>query len=61
MLIEINKQTLILKNGERKSFLTKPKYQFIYPNEQNKFMVPNLEKKGDYYLNLCLSKLTNKY
>ena len=23
-------------------------------------MVPNLEKKGDYYVNLCLSQLANK-
>ena len=45
---------------EGKAFLTKPKHPFTYPNEQKKFIVPNYEKKGDYYMNPCLSKLTNE-
>ena len=32
-------------------------HQFIYPNEENEFMVPNHEKKGDYCINPCLSQL----
>ena len=28
-------------------FLMKSKHQFIYPNNENVFMVPNHEKKGD--------------
>ena len=36
-------------------FLVKPKHQFIYPNEENQFMVPNHQKKGDYFVNPCLS------
>ena len=39
---------------------TKPQHPFTYPNEQNEFMVPNYEKKRDYYVNPCLSKLTNE-
>ena len=39
----------------RDVFLIKPKYQFIYPNEENVFVVPNHEKKGDYYKSPCLS------
>ena len=45
---------------EGKTFLMKPKHQFIYPNEHNEFMVANHEKKEDYCVNPCLSKLTNK-
>ena len=33
-------------------FLKKSKHQFIYPSEENMFMVPDHEKKGDYYVNL---------
>ena len=29
----------------------------IYPNEENVFVVPNHEKKGDYYVNPCQSQL----
>ena len=45
---------------EEKAFLMIPEHQFIYPNEQNKFIVRNHEKKEDYYMNPCLSKLTNE-
>ena len=31
-------------------FIMKPKHQFFYSNEKSKFMVPNQEKKGDYYV-----------
>ena len=42
-------------------FFMKSKQQFIYPNEENKFMAPNHEKKGDYYANSCLSQFTNEH
>ena len=31
----------------------------LYPIEENVFMVPNHENKGDYYVNPCLSKSTD--
>ena len=34
-------------------FLMKPKYQFIYPNKENEFVVHNHWKNGDYYVNPC--------
>ena len=43
------------ENGGRKSTLNEQSINFIYPNEENKFMVPNYEKKSDYYLNPWLS------
>ena len=58
MFIPIDKWTLILKMVGSEVFLMRPKGQFIYPNEENVFMVPNHEKKGDYYVNPCLSQLT---
>ena len=42
-------------------FPMKPKHPFIYPNKENEFIIPHLEKKKDYYVNLCLSKWTDKY
>ena len=42
---------------ESEAFFMKPKHQFIDPNEENAFMVPNHEKKGDYYVNSCLSPI----
>ena len=36
-------------------FPIKEKHQFIYPNEENEFMVANHEKKEDYYMNPYLS------
>ena len=46
---------LILENGGRKSFSMKPKHNIIYTKEENVFMVPNQENKGDYYMSPCLS------
>ena len=60
MIVPIDKWTLILKNGRKWSFLMKPKHQFIYPNNKNAFMVPNHEKKVDYYVNLCLPYLMDE-
>ena len=36
------------KNGEKKAFFAKPKHQYMYPNDDNMFVVPNNEKSGDY-------------
>ena len=36
---------------ESEHFLMKPKHQFIYPYKENEFMMPNHEKKADYYVN----------
>ena len=41
-------------------FFMKLKHQFIYSNKENVFMVPNHEMRGDYYVNPCLSQLTDK-
>ena len=40
--------------------LMKPKHQFIYKNEENKFMVPNYEKKWGYGVNMSLFQLTDE-
>ena len=32
-----------------------------YPNEENMFMAPNHEMKGDYNVNPCLPKSTDEY
>ena len=45
---------------EKKLFLWKQSINIIYPNEKNEFMIPNHEKKGDYYVNPCLSKLVSE-
>ena len=44
MFVPIDRQTLILKMVRREVFLTKPMYQFIYPNKENDFMAPNPER-----------------
>ena len=41
-------------------FLMKSKHKFIYPNEENEFMAPNNEKKGDNYAHLYLFQLTDE-
>ena len=51
----IEKRTLILKMAKRELFLTKPKHEYINPRVENEFMVPNHWKKGDYYVDRCLS------
>ena len=61
MFVQIEKRTLILKNGRKKAFTMKPSINVIYLNEENVLMVPNHERKEDYYVNLCLSKLTNEH
>ena len=40
---------------EKEVFLIKLKNQFIYPNEENEFVVPNHLKKRDYNVNPYLS------
>ena len=57
IFIPIEKRTSILKMVERKTFLMKQNISIIYPNGKNVFMVPNHEKKRDYYVNLCSSQL----
>ena len=41
-------------------FLIKTNHQFYNSNEEYKFLVPNHEKKGYYYVNLYLSQLTDE-
>ena len=61
MFVLIDGLTFILrKMVEGKGFLMKPKHQFIYPNEENEFMVANCENKRNNYVNPCFSKLTGK-
>ena len=56
---KFDKQTLIFKNGGKGSFPYKTKALMSFIPEIE-FVVPKDEKKGDYYTNSCLSKLTNK-
>ena len=57
MFITINEWTLIPKNyWKEKIFLWNQSVNAIYPNKENVFTVPNHERKGDYYANLCLSQ-----
>ena len=37
----IEKWTLILEMAEWEVFLMKPKHEYIYPNGENEFVVPN--------------------
>ena len=61
MYVPIDELTIILRKIiEGKAFLMRRKHQFIYPNKENKFMDPNHEKKGDYYVNPCLSNLMDE-
>ena len=55
------KLTLFLKMVEKEVFFWNQRLNIIYPNEENVLMVPNHERKGDYYVNLCLSELMNEY
>ena len=45
---------------ERVGFLMKPKHHIIYPIEENVFMIPNHEKKRDYYVNQCSPQLKDE-
>ena len=47
--------------AERKVFVMKPMDQYHSPNEENVFMVPNHENKGDYYVNSCLPQLIDEH
>ena len=60
MFILIDRRTLIEEKVGSEVFLMKPKHQFIYTNAKNMFMVPNPKNKRDYYVNLCLSYLTDE-
>ena len=40
--------------------MQKQSIDVVYPNEELEFMIHNHGKKWDYYLNPCLSKLTNE-
>ena len=60
MFVPTDKKNLTIKNDGKKSFSYETDINVIYPNEDNEFMVPNHEKKGDYYMNLCLSQLINE-
>ena len=51
----IEKQNLILIMVERDVFFCNQRLNIIYPNEGNVLMVPNHERTGDYYVNLCFS------
>ena len=46
--------------AESEVLLIKPKHQFVYPKKEIVFMVPNHEKKGDYYMNPCLPHLIDE-
>ena len=48
------------KIGNKRSFSFETKINIINPNEENVFMIPNHEKKGDYYVNLRLSQLNDE-
>ena len=41
-------------------FLRNQSINTVYPNEENVFIVPNQQIKGDYDVNLCLSQSKNK-
>ena len=45
---------------KEKFFLLNQSINVIYPSVENEFMVPNLEKKRDYYVNQCLPQLINE-
>ena len=62
VFVLIGKQTLILKNGENKSFLkeTKASMSFI-PLQGMSLWCLIMIKKGEYYVNLCLSQVINEF
>ena len=50
------------KNGRKRSFYYATKaFNIIYPNDENVFLVPNYEKKEDYYVNPYFSQLTDEH
>ena len=46
---------------EKEIFLMILKHQYHLSNEENLFMVPDHDMKGDYYVNLCLSQLKDEF
>ena len=59
-LFELKDELWFSKMVGSKVFFMKLKHQFIYPNEVKDFMVPNYEKSRDYYVNPCLSQMTDE-
>ena len=55
------KQTLTQKWWKEMLLLWNQSMNIIYLSEENAFMMPNHEKKGDYYVKPCLSKSTNEH
>ena len=51
----------MLEKVGSKVFLMKLGHQIIYPSKENAFMVPNQEKKGDFYMNLYVPYLIEKF
>ena len=60
MFVPIEIRNSILKLVTSEDFFMKPMHQFIYPDKKNEFMVPNHEKKRDYYVNMHLSQLIDQ-
>ena len=60
MFIPIERRTWILKMVEKQVFHMNQSIEIIYPNEENVIMEPNLENKGDYHVNPCLSQLKDE-
>ena len=58
--IAIKRRTSILKFVIRVAFLMKSKHQYINPNEENVFIMPNLEMNRDYYVNPRLSQFKDE-
>ena len=62
ILVCPNWQTCInSKNGRKRCFSYETSFNTTYANGENMFMVPNLEKSGDYYVHPYLSKSLNEY
>ena len=61
MFILIERWTLILKVVEKEVFLMKLKHQYHLSEQgESVYSVPNHEMKGEYYVNPCLSQLTDE-
>ena len=58
--ILIERWTSITKMVERDFFTWNQSTNIIYPIKENVFMMPNHQKKGDYYVNPCWSQLKVK-
>ena len=60
MFVPIEKWTLILKNGGKRSFSSETNELMSFIPTSREFMVHNHEKNGDYFVNACFSWLTNE-